>query len=303
MGAIESNNSNNFGFRIYHIYPESPLINKGIKELEDFILPPKGVDNLNFRDYLVKYQGKAIQLIIYNIPTRRFFPITVTLGKSGTLGSLVSYENYAYAHLNALKILKVNENSLSSKIGLKKDDYIIAIQPETEELISLNSQNCDPLTLFYNIIKTYSTKKIVLFVYNQSQQARKILTKCNSIYNYSLGCEVGYSKGNEIQLIDLGENLNFSNQEYIEKKKIEIEISKLEKDVDLKICQDESAENINNINSFTFSKSLAESLSINRKYLDNISYVEGDISPIKSLDNSNNLNIKSVSSMSSNSVD
>lgn len=289
MGVSESSNNNKYGFRVYQFYPDSPLIESGIKELEDFILPPKGIDNLNFKDYLVTYSGKVIELIIYNIPSRLFSSITVTIGKNGTLGSLVCYEDYTTAHLNSLKILKVNENSLSSKIGLKKDDFIIAIQPLGEDLISLNSPNCDPLTLFSNIIKTYSNKKIYLFIYNPFQIARKILTNCNSIYNYSLGCEVGYSKGKEIP-IKIDNNLN---NKFLDNVNFQMK----EKNFNL------NEEISNNLHSFTFSKSMAESVSLSRKNLENVSSMEEDISPIKSLDNSNNLNIKSISSVSPNSLD
>ena len=153
MGVSES--TNNFGFRIYKLYKDSPLEKAGLRELEDFIIPPEGVNDINFREFLNKYLNKAIELAIYNFTTRSFYKLSVTPnlnwghGGKGSLGGLISYEKFTTAHLNLLRILKVNENSLAYKIGLvPSTDYIIAVKPEKENYISLNSKNNDPFSLF-----------------------------------------------------------------------------------------------------------------------------------------------------------
>ena len=76
------------------------------------------------------------------------------------------YENYVSAHKNILRVLKVNENSSAQMIELiPGEDFIIAIRPENEDIISLNSNlNKDPLTIFKTIIKDYLGKNIDIYL-------------------------------------------------------------------------------------------------------------------------------------------
>jgi len=205
MGASESLNT--YGFRVYKLYEESPLIKAGLKELEDFIVPPEGINDTNFKEFLNKFLNKNIELTIYNMPSRSFYKISVIpnlswgSGSKGSLGGLISYENYSTAHLNLLKILKVNEGSIAQKVGiLAEDDYIIAIKPESENFISLNTKTNDPLSLFSNIVKSYSNKFISLYIYNTTLGAKVL--HLNLTGKETLGCDVGFSNENKNYFVD-----------------------------------------------------------------------------------------------------
>lgn len=313
MGVTES--TNNFGFRVYKLYKESPLEKAGIKELEDFIIPPEGVNDLNFKEYLNKYINKKIELVIYNFTSRNFYKISVTpnlnwgtgpCSTKGCLGGLVSYEKFSSAHLNLLRILKVNENSLAFKIGLIPfNDYIIAVKPQNDNFISLNSntKNNDPLSFFSILLKSNINKNVTLYIFNSQTGGRAIDLFVDP--KEKLGCDVGYSNCNEFPQKEI---LNFFPI----------------LDCENSILRSETV--------FNFSHSLAESINILSDKESNNSYEPdeniknsklkfkskentgklisdgdskskiSDISPItKSLNTSNNLHTKTISSLSSNS--
>ena len=210
MGIVESSSLDQqyFGFRIYRLFDEGPLKKTGVRELEDFIIPPEDIvlNSVPFTDFIKQSIDKEITLRVFNLKRRNFKEITVTPttnwgdGKHGALGASVRYENYVSAHKNILRVLKVNENSLAKKIELiTEEDFIIAIRPENEDIISLNSNlNKDPLTIFKAIIKDYLGKNIEIFIYNEKSGAKikKVLLESKE-NGEIMGCDVAYGKIHE----------------------------------------------------------------------------------------------------------
>jgi hypothetical protein len=313
MGVTES--SNNFGFRVYKLYKESPLEKAGIKELEDFIIPPEGVNDLNFREYLSKFINKKIDLVIYNFTSRSFHKVSVIpnlnwgngpCSTKGCLGGLVSYEKFSTAHLNLLRILKVNENSLAHKIGLTPlNDYILAVKPQNDNFISLNSnsKNNDPLSLFSILLKANLNKHVILYIFNSETGGRTIELYVDP--KEKLGCDVGFSKGNEFPQ---KQNLIFmpflDNQSINSLQKNETVFNFSQSLAEsLNILSDKESDNPHESYDPVNKRKIKSSENTGKLILDADSKSKiSDISPIfKSLNTSHNLHTKTISSLSSNS--
>ena len=210
MGIVESSSLDQqfFGFRIYKLFDDGPLKKTGVQELEDFIIPPEEIINnsLPFTDFIKENLNNSITLRVFNLRKRNFSEITVVPnnnwgdGKHGALGASVRYENYASAHKNILRVLKTNENSLASKMQLiPGEDFIIALRPQDEDILTLNSNlQKDPLTIFKTILRENMNKNVEFHIYNEKKRARveKVLLQVNDT-NEILGCDVGYGKIHE----------------------------------------------------------------------------------------------------------
>ncbi len=210
MGIVESSSLDQqyFGFRIYRLFEDGPLKKTGVLELEDFIIPPEEIvhNSVPFTDFIKQSINKEITLRVFNLKRRNFKEITVTPttnwgdGKHGALGASVRYENYVSAHKNILRVLKVNENSLAQTIELiPGEDFIIALRPENEDIISLNSNlNKDPLTIFKTIIRDFLRKNIDIYIYNEKLGARVKRVLLETKENGEImGCDVAYGKIHE----------------------------------------------------------------------------------------------------------
>ena len=210
MGIVESSSLDQqyFGFRIYRLFEDGPLKKTGVRELEDFIIPPEDIvfNSVPFTDFIKQSINKEITLRVFNLKRRNFKEIIVTPttnwgdGKHGALGASVRYENYVSAHKNILRVLKVNGNSSAQTIELiPGEDFIIAIRPENEDIISLNSNlNKDPLTIFKTIIKDYLGKNIDIYIYNEKLGARVKRVLLETKENGEImGCDVAYGKIHE----------------------------------------------------------------------------------------------------------
>jgi len=264
MGIVESSSLDQqyFGFRIYRLFDEGPLKKTGVCELEDLIIPPEDIvlNSVPFSDFIKQSIDKEITLRVFNLRRRNFKEITVTPttnwgdGKHGALGASVRYENYVSAHKNILRILKVNENSLAQKIELiPQEDFIIAIRPENEDIISLNSNlNKDPLTIFKAIIKDYLGKNIEIFIYNEKLGARVKKVLLESKENGEImGCDVAYGKIHEFPKSSESGSLVDKNRDRIKENNIStISNSESNKQDDTPLSK-ESHINSNEINTKT----------------------------------------------------
>jgi len=73
-------------------------------------------------------------------------------------------------------VLKIKENSLAKQINLiSNEDFIIALRPTKDEIISLNGNfQKDPLTLFKEILKDNVGEEIEMFIYNDKKRTKKL---------------------------------------------------------------------------------------------------------------------------------
>lgn len=229
MGIVESSSLDQqyFGFRIYRLFDDGPLKRTGVCELEDFIIPPEDVvyNSIPFTDFIKQSINKEITLRVFNLKRRNFKEIQVTPstnwgdGKHGALGASVRYENYVSAHKNILRVLKVNQNSLAHMIQLiPGEDFIIALRPENEDIISLNSNlNKDPLTIFKTIIKDCLGKNVDIYIYHEKLGARvkRVLLECKE-NGEIMGCDVAYGKIHEFPKSGEGSSILENNRDKTE---------------------------------------------------------------------------------------
>jgi len=219
------------GFRVYKIIPGGPLENAGIKELEDFIIPPADL-NLNkqpFYEYIRINAGKKIPLSIYSLATRTFSDFEISPGLNekgqGFLGATVRYENWSTADKNLLRVLRVRENSLANKkLGLiPGDDFIIAIRPDDEDIITLNKADIEPLDYFSEILSDNKYKPIEFFIYNSKTGARFVKAILSEQIDEVLGCDVAYGKLHEFPKVNKRFQREQVSKGMIEKKDEKIE--------------------------------------------------------------------------------
>jgi hypothetical protein len=208
MGAVETHSSLDekyYGFRVYKVADNGPLAKAGVRELEDFIIPPSEVfsNKIPFYEYVRQYANKPITLNIYSLSKRYFSTLEIiptddwTPKKDqGYLGASVRYENWSTADRLLLRVLRVNQNSIAHKILnlTPQEDFIIALRPDGEDIITLNKDSLDPLTMFTNVLTLYKNKTIEFFIYNCKQGARNIKI---SMDEDCLGCDVAYGKLHE----------------------------------------------------------------------------------------------------------
>jgi len=200
MGGSESTNPFQCGFRIYHLIKNGPLDKIGCKSLSDFIIPPTEIikKKINFIDYLKINAGKEINLTIFSLLKRQSKIISIKCNeknsKDGMIGASVNFENFTNAHKNVLHILKVKEYSFA-KVELKlkeKEDYIIAVKPKEHEIISLNQEGSDPLTVLSNIVQANKGNECEFFIYNVKNGARSVVTKIGTDSDFVVGIEGAY---------------------------------------------------------------------------------------------------------------
>lgn len=173
-----------FGFRIYKIFEAGPLAESGLKELDNFIIPPEDViyNRISFFEYIKNHLNKNLTLQIYSVVKRFFYTIDVIPRndwgdqKNGFLGACVRFENWSTAHLNLLRVIKVKEDSVSERAlnMVPFDDYIISIRPENKDFITLNKDTSDPMTIFQEVLQDNIANFIEIFIYNIKTGPRSV---------------------------------------------------------------------------------------------------------------------------------
>ena len=221
MGSNEStNNLFQCGFRIYHLIKNGPLDKIGCKSLSDFIIPPNEIikKKINFIDYLKINAGKEINLTIFSLLKRQSKIVSIKCNekdsKEGIIGASVNFENFINAHKNVLHILKVKDYSFASvELKLKeKEDYIIAVKPKEHEIISLNQEGSDPLTVLSNIVQVNKGNECEFFIYNVKNGARSVITKIGTDSDFVLGIEGAYGALHEFPYEQNEEDDNNNNE-------------------------------------------------------------------------------------------
>ena len=222
MGTSESNVQDplNSGYRIYHLIKDGPLDNNGISELSDFIIPPKEVleNKIPFIDWVTSNAGKKINIKIYSLKTRNLKEISINANeknsKDGILGGSVRYENWSIAHKKVLHITNVEKNSFGDeKLHLiPEEDYIIAVQPIDHQIISLNFEESDPLSILAMIIQSSKGKECNFYIYNVKKGARKECALIGLEPSFKLGIEGAYGALHEFPFEEIINDDNSDNK-------------------------------------------------------------------------------------------
>jgi hypothetical protein len=216
MGTESPINPYQYGFRIYHLLKNGPLEKIGCKSLSDFIIPPPDLipKKINFIDYLKINAGKEIKLTIFSLLSRKSKIISIKCNEKnsndGIIGASVNFENFVNAHKNVLHITKVKEYSFASvELKLKEnEDFIIAVKPKEHEIISLNQENCDPLTVLGNIVQANKGNECEFFIYNRRNGGRSVVTKIGESSDFKVGIEAAYGALHEFPYEEERENNN-----------------------------------------------------------------------------------------------
>ena len=198
-------NQKEYAFRIYKIYNYSPLKKFDLKELSDFIIPPKDLQEkkISFKEYLRQNINKKIKLKIFSLLYRKVKEIEIELNetinnKEGVLGCELNYENFIQAQEKLLHVIKIKENSFAknSLNLIENQDYIIGIKTVIDgKYFPINNDEINNLILgFVEILKNNKGKECEFYIYNIKRGIKIILTKIPDDENFSLGCDVAYGK-------------------------------------------------------------------------------------------------------------
>ena len=244
MGITESHilEEKYYGFRVYKLNPRGPLAKAGIKELEDFIIPPPEVleNKMPFYEYVKVNANKVVNFSVYSTAKRCFYNMDVTPNNTwgeandGYLGASVRYENWSTSHSNLLRVLSVKPGSNAEKLNLiPMEDYIIALRPENKDIITLNNDATDPLTLFMKIVSDNIGNNVEFFIYNcktGSKNARIQLGDKERRNDEVMGCDVAYGKlHNFPKLVEINEVVQNPPVENLDEKKDESRNDNVEK--------------------------------------------------------------------------
>lgn len=227
MGIYESFpiNDKYYGFRIYKLHQNSPLIPAGIKEIEDFIIPPKEVYELKipFYEWIKLNSGKIISLEVYKLSLRHLKTVSIQIDIEGGIGATVRYENWSNAARNVLRVIKIKDNSWAeTQLDLKPmEDYLIGFRPNNKDIVSLNQEDQLPFDILEKFIQGNIGEECESYIYNTKHGARIKKAKIDNNKHFELGCDAAYGKFHEFPLIndeDL-ENDDYSSEKSVDEKK------------------------------------------------------------------------------------
>ena len=206
--SISSSNNKHFGFRLYNVIPNGPLHKAHINPLDDFMLPPEEMltKNIPFSEWIKNKAGTNITLNIYSLSKRKTTPISIqvnSLGnEEGFLGGSVRFENYITAEKKLLHVLKVKSNSFSeTQLHLEEgNDYLIALRPDHDKILTLNEAIPNPLELFSKMIKANKGKECDFYIYNKHKGSRCVSAVIDNNSHFELGCDVAYGMLHEFPI-------------------------------------------------------------------------------------------------------
>lgn len=199
-----------FGFRIYKLQSNSPLITAGVKEIEDFLIPPQEVFELKipFYEWIKMNSGKSVSIEVYNLILKGCKTISIQISLERGIGATVRYENWSNASRNLLHVIKIKALSWAeTQLNLKpKDDYLIAFKPNNKDIISLNQEDKLPFDILEKFILDNLGEECEFFIYNIKQGTRIKRVKIDNTKHFEFGCDVAYGKVHEFP--QLNEDLN-----------------------------------------------------------------------------------------------
>lgn len=211
MGNLVTNSINTklYGYRIYKIIDKGPLSMKNINPIEDFIIPPEGVDKkIEFSKFLQKNKQKEIEISIYSTKSKSFRKVNIIPDDSwtenkedGFIGAQVKYENWSCAHKNVLRFVSISPGSIIEKAGIvKNDDFLIGVKKEENDVLSLNQEEMNPLDFFRRVIEECHGQEVefILFNIHTGYRSVKICLKYDKSQSFGLGCELAYGSFHQI---------------------------------------------------------------------------------------------------------
>ncbi len=103
MGGSDSNLYPNHGYRILDIIPDSPISETDARVMVDFIWHDvSSQEDLTLSERLQKYEGKALELTLYNFISKQKRVVTIypnkNWGGESLLGWAIRFEDYSEAH-------------------------------------------------------------------------------------------------------------------------------------------------------------------------------------------------------------
>ncbi|CAI2358733.1 unnamed protein product [Moneuplotes crassus] len=131
MGSSDSTLYPNHGYRILDILPDSPISETDARVMVDFICHEvSGQDDLTLSEKLKKFEGKELELVVYNFISQEKRIVTIcpnqNWGGDSLLGCAIRFEDYSDSHKNVFYVADVYPNSPALKAGLvAKSDFII----------------------------------------------------------------------------------------------------------------------------------------------------------------------------------
>lgn len=205
MGIFEDTtnitNPKNYGYRIYHLIKGGPLDKNNLHEISDFIIPPESVINgqTKFNDWVKSFAGRKSLIKIFSLLDDDFKEIEITANpegsKDGILGASVKLENFVTAERNLLHVISVKKDSFAeTQLKLKEDeDYIIAVKPKDNPIITLNKDQFNPLEILSVIVEQKKGIPLEFFIFNNKCEARKVEVNIDpNNKDFSLGCDCAY---------------------------------------------------------------------------------------------------------------
>ena len=96
---------------------------------------------------------------------------------------------------------------------IPEDDYIIAVQPIDHQIISLNSEESDPLSILSMVIQSCKGKECNFYIYNIKKGSRKECAIIGSEPSFKLGIEGAYGALHEFPFFDNDEIIHEKNNE------------------------------------------------------------------------------------------
>jgi len=215
MGIDESSEKSKYeekfyAYRIYKIYNKSPLKSYDIKELSDFILPPKEIyeRKITIKQYIDEKINQKVKLKIFSLSTRKAIEVEIIVNKNENKDEifecLVNYENINTAHFKLLHIMEIKKGSFSHENLLLTEnlDYLIGIRTLNDGIFySINNDAFTELiACFINILNQNKGKECEFYIFNSKRGAKLITTKIPNNNNFSLGCDVAYGKAHEFPI-------------------------------------------------------------------------------------------------------
>lgn len=167
MGSSESSPEVQ-GWRILEVLPNGPCSDKGLCVYFDFIVGVNGVrlttSSEEFWDTITNKKDVEIVMTVFNYKTRVKRDILMTpnnnWGGDGLLGLVVVRDDFTKCDQQAVRVLKVHEDSPAFKAGL---------QAQTDYILGTPIAAFTEFSIFRDTVADYMDQALPIYVYNSEQ--------------------------------------------------------------------------------------------------------------------------------------
>eukprot|EP01083_Nonionella_stella_P124804 377095_1 len=178
------------GWRILHVFPDSPCAEKGLVPYFDFVV---GADNQRvdtisnpiFPRGVEKFKGETLKLHVYNIRSEQLREIDIVpqdWSGPGCLGMVVLFEALEEIDSKCLRVMRIAKNSPAAQAGLL---------PEADYLLGTFQH---PFNDYYSLEKVLDLNRgrdVDIYVFNStSSSVRKVVLPVTE--DAGIGCEVSH---------------------------------------------------------------------------------------------------------------